>query len=226
MALFRNKKKEKSKEDKEKEASDYRKKKMASMEDDERLEKGQLKLRIIIELMGKPKDLMEKTFDLLLKKLRDDENHHVIKEDRADFKQHGKLWTTFAEVELWVKNFSALTALLFDYLPSSVEVLEPQNFILRSQDFTDYLNDMQARLHQADMTVKNLRAEVQVLKKQAAGMLNNLVVLSLREGPKTLEEVCEDIGTSPEDLEPYMKKFVEFGKIKMDGKKYDLVRKK
>lgn len=189
-------------------------------DDSERLEKGNIKVSMIIELLGKPKDLMEKTFDKILDKLKSECD--VVKEERAEFKPQEKLWSTFVELELWVKDFKSLTAIMFEYMPSSIEILEPQNFLLKSFDLSSYLNDMQARLHQTDMGLKNARAEVEVLKKTGGGMLFNLMLFSLREGPKTLTALAKSIGTSGNDIKGYVNLLERQGKLIKEGNKYRL----
>lgn len=187
-------------------------------DDSERVEDGQIKVRIIIELLGQPKDLMVKTFDTMLAKLK--EECKVVKEDRADFKPEGKLWSTFAELELWVKDFQKLTSIMFHYMPSSIEILEPQQFVLRAHDFSDYLNDMQGRLHETDMKLKNSRAEVEVLKKNAGGLLFNLMHFSLRDSPKTVDELAKSIGTTSDDIKFYVEAWEKQGKFIKEGDKY------
>ena len=200
-------------------------KKMEEMDDSDRLDQGQYKVRIVIELLGQPKDLMQKTFDMLMTQLKTDTHHYLLSDKRAPFKAQGKLWSTFTEAELWVKDFRALAALLFEYLPSSVEIAQPSSVNLKAPQITNFLNDLQTRLHEQDMKVKNLAAEVQVLKKQGGGMLFNLIVLSLKEAPKNIEELAKSIGATTKDLKPYLKKLTETKSLKKEGDTYSLGRK-
>lgn len=216
MALF-------SKKDEEKEE----KVQTDSDDDVDRIQKGQIKSRLIIEILGRPKDVMEKAFNVMLDKLKEEENTHVISVEVADLKEHDdKLWGTFAEVELWSDNFTALTAVLFEYFPSSVEVLEPTSLNIRSPVISNYLNDIQSRLHDSDMSVKNLRFEVDHLKKIGAGFLNNLLLLALKDSSKSVEELSKVMGMSVEELKPYLKRYAEKNKIIQKGEKYSLAVKK
>jgi len=54
----------------------------------------------------------------------------------------------------------------FDFMPSSIEILEPQSLELKSQELTDFLNDLITRLHNYNVIVNNLQAENILMKQQ------------------------------------------------------------
>ena len=80
--------------------------------------------------------------------------------------QKNKLWSTFADIELYAESIERLLGLCFDYMPSSVEIIEPDELKIKSIDLTNFINDLQARLHRYDMLIKSLNAENILLKRE------------------------------------------------------------
>ena len=55
----------------------------------------------------------------------------VLNEEIADAKEKEKLWTTFVDMEMVVKGIPKLISFCFDYMPSSVEITKPEEFVLK-----------------------------------------------------------------------------------------------
>lgn len=124
-----------------------------------------IRIKIILEMVGGPKDYLESALKSLIAKLK--EHYKVVDEkvhEAIETKEPKGLWSTFAEVELLLEGIDSLVSLCFDYMPSSIDILEPLNFNVKAKDLMDMLNDLTARLHQYDMFIKNLRAENMLLK--------------------------------------------------------------
>jgi len=65
-----------------------------------------------------------------------------------------------------VQDISRLIEIIFDYMPSSVEIIEPPNFSLKLEDANALLNDLAARLHQYDALLKKSRIELSILSQR------------------------------------------------------------
>lgn len=128
----------------------------------------ELKVRIIIELLGAPQKHIDDTMKLVMQKIKELKNIKVTSENIfASKKLKDKpLWSTFTEFEATFKDFQVLLGFCFEYMPSSVEIIEPANPHLENRDMSDLFNDLLARLHQYDMLLKNFRAENFMLKKK------------------------------------------------------------
>ncbi len=116
--------------------------------------------------MGSPKEHVEKAIKTVVEKLKKEDNVKLTKEDISKTAKIKEFWSTFAEVEIEIENIARLFDICFDYMPSSVEILEPEKIDLKSEYITDLLNDLLAKLHRYDMLVKNLNAQNFVLKKK------------------------------------------------------------
>ncbi len=113
----------------------------------------------VIEMAGKPKEYIEQTIREYADTIKKDKNFYVYKEDFAETRQHEGLFSTFVELEIAAKNPQGMVAFCFDYMPSSVDVIEPLNFSFDAYQFSSLLNDMQAKLHNIDMLVKTMRTQ-------------------------------------------------------------------
>src|SRR3989338_5692131 len=126
---------------------------------DEELEKKKIRFRTIIEVLGKPQDYVEKMISGFIEKIKEDDKYIILKEHMEAVKPQDKFFTTFAELEIVAKNFEALFGFCFDYMPSSIEIIKPEEFSIPNRQISNLLNDLQARNHKVDMVVKNLQAE-------------------------------------------------------------------
>jgi len=129
-------------------------------------------IRCIIEIAGFPKEHIEKTMNDIIEMLKKEENFQFIKADVEEVKENNKMFSTFAEVELKLNNLSGLIHLSYHYMPSSIEILAPDEFETKMGEMNDFFNDLIERIHRNDMAMKNLFAENHLLKKRLSGASN------------------------------------------------------
>ena len=65
-----------------------------------------------------------------------------------------------------VNGVENLIGFCFDFMPSSIEILEPNNLSMEIQEIGDLLNDLLARLHKYDMALKSIRAQNIILSRE------------------------------------------------------------
>lgn len=128
----------------------------------------QLSVRTIIEILGAPEDHVNNTMKLILNKLDESPGIKVVKKDlfKAKRIKDKPFWSTFVEIEMNVASMDTLIGFCFDFLPSSVEILNTEELGIKNKDTTDFLNELLGRLHQYDMTLKNIFAENMILKEE------------------------------------------------------------
>jgi hypothetical protein len=127
-----------------------------------------IKARIVIEIAGTPKEHVESTLKMVIEKLTTEKEVAVMRQTTYEPVEIGRLWSTFSDIEVEVNDINRLVSLCFDYMPSSVEIIEPNSITSDAKDVTDMVNDLLAKLHNYDMVVKNLNAENTLLKKKQA----------------------------------------------------------
>lgn len=192
----------------------------------EKLGKGYIRARAIIEMMGAPKEYLAKMLKSYMDKLKHNKNIMVIQEDYAKPKKHEKLFTTFVDVDFLAKDASELAFFCFDYMPSSIEISEPEKFNYDAPDFAAFFNDMVARLHRLDAHIKTIKAKSMNLERNAGLLLRNNVMIVLKhEKDSTLEGISKKTGIPTEQLSPFLEKLIREGWIKRDKNKYCIAKK-
>jgi hypothetical protein len=186
----------------------------------EKLEQGYLQINTVIEIVGAPKEHVEDTLRLVLKKLRDEKGVDVLGGKVHEPKEQGPFFSTFAELEILVRDFATLISVCFNYMPSSVEIVEPAQFRLSPINISDLFNDLLGRLHEIDMRLKNSNAANILLDRNLHNLLKNSVLIIIGSGPKTLGELSVKVGIAEQQLEPFLAKFADEKVIRKEGHHY------
>ncbi|MEW6063164.1 MAG: hypothetical protein AB1571_02225 [Nanoarchaeota archaeon] len=124
----------------------------------------------IIEIAGFPEKHVSDTMKNVLDKLGQEKGIKIIKKSVAKVKKIKEIWSTFAELELEFDNIEKLFNFCFDYMPSSIEIIEPISVQSESNYISNVINDMLAKLHQYTMFISNLNAENKVLKNRLSAL--------------------------------------------------------
>ncbi len=199
-----------------------------------RLAEGWIRCNAVIELIGKPKEHIESTMKDYVAKIKQDKHTEIIEEKIADVtlletgaqddQMVKEMWSTFAELDILFKGPMALTYFCFDYMPSSIEIVEPSTLIYTHDNMTEFFNDLQARLHQVDLLAKQQRNHIQFLRKGIHDLLQNYVKVLLHNQKLTSAQLSHFTGVGKELIEDLMDMLVDEGKITMEGEKYLLVK--
>ncbi len=123
-------------------------------------------VRAIIEVLGKPESHIAEVMNKVIEKLKSEEGITLVKHEVTKpevVKQ--KSFSVFAEVEVKIVSFTRLLNFCYDYLPTSVEVLDTEKVVLPVREFVNGLNDSLTRLHQYNLMVNNLLAKQEEKKK-------------------------------------------------------------
>jgi hypothetical protein len=94
-----------------------------------------------------------------------------------------EMYSCFAEVEVESLDFADMMNLVFDFMPSSFEIIEPSEVKMSLSDATSVLNTLSGRLHKYDEIAKVAQFQVQQLAQKFQEMQNN---------PSTAKEVKEE----------------------------------
>ena len=196
---------------------------METGEVDEKLANGYVHCRVFIEIMGAPQNHVDATLNLVVKRLGEEKGVSIVSEQSHPAEAKEKLFSAFAEVELLIKDFATLTRIVFDYMPSSFEVLKPESFRLPMLEVSNFVGDTLAALHQIDFKLKDVNAANQLLERNSANLLKNFLLLMLDSGKKSIKELSEKVGVKPEQLDPFMKAFLQEGLIRKNGDLWEKV---
>lgn len=182
--------------------------------------------RAIIEVLGKPQEHVEKTLVSYIEKLKKEEDFKVLNEKYAEIKkqEESEMWANFAEIEVETTELVKLTDFCFQYMPSMIEIIDPKEIKLTDREISEYLNDLQSKLHGVDMVAKTVKAENDNLKLNTAGLLKNYIVVLLRgrEG-LTGEQLAGLTGVKFDLLGDYLDQLIDEGKVDLKGDLYSLI---
>ena len=183
--------------------------------------------RAVVEVLGKPKEHVESTIKQYVDKLKQDPHHQVVHEERAEIKKqdHTDLWTIFTELEIRTEKMDHLIDFCFDYMPSVLEIIEPEKLTLSDVDVSTFLNDLQAKLHAVDMVAKEVKMENDVLRKSTAALLQNYVRVLLSKGDLTAEQLSKLTGVTQDKLEDFLDALIDNGTIDLKKGIYSLRKK-
>jgi len=125
-------------------------------------------IRTIIEVLGKPQEHVETAIKKYVQNLKEDKRYHVVREENAEIKKQEQhdLWAGFAELEFQTEKMEDIISFCFDYMPSLIEIIEPEELTFEDVDVSHFLNDLQAKLHAVDMVAKQMKVENGILQKR------------------------------------------------------------
>ncbi|MBT4445886.1 hypothetical protein HOA92_04105 [archaeon] len=179
-----------------------------------------------IEVLGKPKEHVEGMLKSILQKLKEDDRF-ILKESKvheATLQEGTELFATFMEVELKTEGVDNITGFCFDFMPSSIEIAAPSELKLSAADYSAYLNDLQAKLHQVDMLAKQMKMERDMNASNLAALLKNNILVLLNNNKLTIEQLAGFTGVNADKLADYLDKLIDMGKIDLDGEKYTRIQ--
>lgn len=123
-------------------------------------------VRAMIELAGFPKENIEKGIKSISEQLDKAPEIKVISKEIAEVKEVKKMWAAFIETELEFIDINDILLFNMQFLPSSVEILEPDKITLDTNKFSDFMNTMQAKLHEYNTVLSKLIIKNKILEKK------------------------------------------------------------
>lgn len=186
-------------------------------------EKMHIRCKIIIEVLGKPKEHVEKTLRAYVDKIKNDSDLIVLNSKFSEAAEKDKLWAIFVELDMVIKGIPKLISFCFDYMPSSIEISKPDEFVMKKSTIEDLINDLQARLHSVDMVVKNQKNENEFLKQNLDKAISNVILVSLASGDLDKEKLSKATGIHDKELEIFLDRLIKENKISKENGTYSLV---
>jgi len=133
-----------------------------------------IEARVILEILGRPKEHILKALGDLVVKLSSEKGIRVLEQtihEAVEVKDSKDLFTSFAEILLEFEGFSTYFGFMFAYMPANIEIISPEKVTLKSEEFNTLGNRLIQRLHDYDAIVKKAIYERNTLMerlKQAA----------------------------------------------------------
>ena len=197
---------------------------------------GKILCRAIVEIVGKPKEHVEGAIKMVVEKTEEIEGLKIERKEIAPIKSlkdeklektedkiqqlSGELFSTFAELDLRAETIDPIASFCFEFMPSSIEIMEPEKTEVKLKDISKLLNDILSKIHNADMAVKRLNFENTTLKNNATLLLRNMIMVSLKSKGQKLKELSESTGIPAEQLNPFLESLIKENFIKKEDEIY------
>ena len=130
---------------------------------------------MIVEMAGRPPEHLKESLEkhiMILNDVNDIKVHSIKVSEPAEIKLEEKdpdgeiMFTAFAEADFECESFARLSETMFDFMPSSVEVIEPMKVTMDLHDATDLLNNISGRMHRYDEFAKMAQAKIREMDAQ------------------------------------------------------------
>jgi hypothetical protein len=128
---------------------------------------------MIIEVAGRPPQYLIDSMRAHVDKLNHIKGVSLVSSklsEPAIVESEKDLYTCFAEVEVRTDGLAKLMDLMFDFMPSSVEIIEPIDLQLNCQEATMFMNDLSGRLHRYDEVTKIMQMQIQQMSAKLSQM--------------------------------------------------------
>ena len=182
-----------------------------------------LTAKAIVEIIGKPKEHIEKTMEIVVENMKKNSSWKVMSSKITETEQKENFYATFADVEVSFKTFGDLLSFCFEYLPSSIEITEPHEFNLTSVRMNGWINDFLGRLHESDMVAKRVRADNELLQMNTTQIFRNFLKHALKDGEKPRKQLAAITGIPENDVDKFLAQFIGEELIEKTEKGYKLV---
>lgn len=128
-----------------------------------------IKATLILETIGKPKEHLVETLNNMVTKIGEEGQVEVTNKDvkePQEMEKHEGFFSTFAEVEVEVEQMLNVAMLIFKFMPSNVEIMEPENTSFSNDKWNEMFNALTKRLHAYDEVSKILQNENEKMRKR------------------------------------------------------------
>jgi len=124
---------------------------------------------LIIEIAGRPAEVVSEALKQHSGKLKNVKGVKVFSEKFSEPKRlesEQEFYTAFSEIEIETESFAKLIELIFEFMPSSVEIFEPAEVLFNAQEATIFANNLASRLHRYDEIAKIAKIRVNQLAEK------------------------------------------------------------
>ncbi len=169
----------------------------------EKLNEGYVRAILIVEVLGRPAEHVGSVLKGVADAIQKDKkiiflNRKLYRPKKV--KEAKDLFTSFMEIEVLAEGLVKLFDMCFDYMPSSIEIVEPTEVKFNLTQANSIINDLASRLHKYDAVAKELKIEKQILQDKLNELLKGNPIIET-------EDVKVEIGKKEEAKEsPEQKK--------------------
>ncbi|MFA5953846.1 MAG: hypothetical protein WC812_04600 [Candidatus Pacearchaeota archaeon] len=131
---------------------------------------------LILEILGRPKEHLVASLEEYIEKINSEKGVTVYSKkinEPQELEKKKDVYTTFAEIEIKFDELFTLMMLVFKYMPSHVELINPERASLTANDFSTLLNELTRRLHGYEELARIFQFEKKMLENKIAQFSGN-----------------------------------------------------
>ena len=187
-----------------------------------KLNDGWMLITCLFEIIGNPKEHVKKSMDLVVKNISDNPDIEVVDSDLGEPEEvQGDLHGCFWDADLLVKKLDTLSWLCFNFMPASIEVKEPSKLSMTDKNFSDFMNDLLASMHESNQKFIETTNMNKHLQRNINAILRNAILVALREDTLSSDEIGKLIGISGDQIIPVLDALIKENRIdKVSDDKY------
>ena len=157
--------------------------------------KEKVRIHTILELVGTPKNHIEKTIELLVKQLGEQDGIKIEDKEVSDAqKTDDDMFGAFAELTMEMKDLTTLNHFAVNYTPAAIELLEPETVKMDPVTFNEVYGDILAKLHMSNTEIVELKNQRKQVLRSLNALVRNTILILVEDKPRTKEEIAEQTG--------------------------------
>lgn len=149
-----------------------------------------LKVNMILEILGRPPEHIIEALNQLIAKLGTEKGVKILSKtvhEPKPIENSQGLFTAFAEITVEMDTINNYFGILFSYMPSHIELLEPEKIELTNFDLAGLANVLITRLHGYDAIAKKMMSDREFLIQK----LREVAPHMFREQKNLEQEIAE-----------------------------------
>lgn len=187
-----------------------------------KIKNGAVLAQVSFEVVGNPKEHVEKTMKEFMENIRNDQQMRIVTADYGEaeeVKDGNGLWSTFCDAEMLFDNLDKMNWLCVNFMPSSIDIIAPEELRFKDKELTNWFNDILAKLHEVSIGYRQTSAKEDLLTKNMNFLIQNSILLAA-EHHHDKKKIGELIGIAGEQLEPFFEALVKQHKLEKKGEEY------
>jgi len=132
------------------------------------MKKERIVIRITEEVLGSPKEHVDETLDKVITNLKEKVKINNVQKHESK-EMDNKMFSAFADIEFETDSMKSILEICFDFMPSSIEILDPAGITVDSNDLSEMLNDLLAKQHKYSFVLNKLKTENIYMMKKIKG---------------------------------------------------------
>ena len=183
-------------------------------------EKGSIHIRAVFNVVGSPKEHVEASLKEYIENIKKDKRITFLQEHFEPAVEKEKIWHTFSELDLVIKNIDVLIWLVINFNPASIEIVEPASLTLSNRQLTAWITNLISKLDEIGLAAKQVGSENKMLIKNMNRLIKNSVLLCLSGGIQVPEEISKTLGIDTKFINQFLEALIKEKRVKQEGDKF------